>query len=295
MISWRSFNTTHAKLTVILVGASLLWNTEPIVLTSMAGKPGVFVPFWTWVMILISIALNVLSLSYSKANAQNTTLVQTDSRGYLKRDKYVAQDRSIHIANLIDDGSKANVASEPNANLHQFSADDKNTDDVLKTVGHESVVDLSGSYRLVKNINFQEYLACQGIGWAKRVAADAIITTTIIKQTDDTVTIGMSGIISSSTTYPIDGDPIESKVGDCVFQDTVKCMESGLGLRTTKVNEKYVVYIERTLTRADQCKGLENVEGKPATDQTMLVVRSKAVFKDGKEVEAIQYLICINE
>eukprot|EP00594_Rhizosolenia_setigera_P005147 CAMPEP_0178950492 /NCGR_PEP_ID=MMETSP0789-20121207/6683_1 /TAXON_ID=3005 /ORGANISM="Rhizosolenia setigera, Strain CCMP 1694" /LENGTH=101 /DNA_ID=CAMNT_0020631225 /DNA_START=113 /DNA_END=418 /DNA_ORIENTATION=+ len=89
--------------------------------------------------------------------------------------------------------------------------------------------------------------------------------------------IRVAGIISSETTFTIDGPPMTTKVKDRVYKDYVSYAENGMAIQVMKINEKYNYKI-RVLRKF--------------TDKTreMLEVRSTAYFeKTGKEVEAIQY------
>lgn len=138
-------------------------------------------------------------------------------------------------------------------------------------------IDLNGAFKLERNINFQEFLECQGVGWALRKAADKAITTHHITHEDKMLKIRVAGIISSETTFTIDGPPMTTKVKDRVYKDYVSYAENGMAIQVMKINEKYNYKI-RVLRKF--------------TDKTreMLEVRSTAYFeKTGKEVEAIQY------
>lgn len=138
-----------------------------------------------------------------------------------------------------------------------------------------NLIDLNGSFRLEKNVNFQNFLAAQGVNWALRNAANKAITTHHITHKGSMLKIRVSGIINSETEYTINGPPIPSKVKDRVYMDQVSYLEDGQGIKVTKVNEEhnYKIFVVR----------------KFSPDKKVLIVTSTAQFADGKSVEAIQY------
>lgn len=137
------------------------------------------------------------------------------------------------------------------------------------------LIDLNGTFRLEKNTNFQQFLACQGVGWALRAAADRAVTTHHITHKDKFLKIRVGGIISSETVYTIDGQTIvQTKVKDRVYDDSVTYTKDGTGVMVTKVCKKhnYKVFVVR----------------KFSPDKQTLTVTSTALFPKGKKVEAIQ-------
>lgn len=152
-----------------------------------------------------------------------------------------------------------------------------NNSGCIKTKSTKGLINLNGSFKLHKNINFTEFLGSQGVGLFLRNAADKVITTHHITHQDPTIKIRVSGIISSETTFIIDGPASQTKVKDRVYKDYVSYAENGNAIQVMKINEEHNYKI-RVLRRF--------------TDETqeMLEVRSTAYFEEtGKEVEAIQY------
>lgn len=90
---------------------------------------------------------------------------------------------------------------------------------------------------------------------------------------EHTVTIRVEGIISSQTTYIINGDPIETQIQSRVFSDTMKYLDSGDGVQVTKVchAEGYHVLVKRQLSSCRQ----------------IMTVTSTAIWPD-KQVQAQQ-------
>jgi len=139
-----------------------------------------------------------------------------------------------------------------------------------------SLLDLSGSFELEKKINFQEFLAAQGVGWMLRKAADKAPAVNRISHVGDTLRIQVSGILpTSETTYIVNGPEVETKIQHRVFRDRVTYLESGDGVRVTKVNDEegYRISITRRLS----------------PDRQIMTLTSRAIFDDErKDVESIQ-------
>jgi len=130
----------------------------------------------------------------------------------------------------------------------------------------DGIVNLSGSYKLIKNNNFDGILEAQGVPWALRRAADAARPTHTITHNGKSVTIQIQGIIESQTTYEIDGPPVETNVRGRVFRDQMKYLDSGDGIRVSKegVTENYNIETVRQLS----------------ADKMSITMTSKVLFKD---------------
>ncbi|GMH66300.1 hypothetical protein TrST_g8837 [Triparma strigata] len=136
-------------------------------------------------------------------------------------------------------------------------------------------INLSGTYKLFKNQNYQEFLACQGVGWALRKAADSASTTHTLTHDVDTgrFVLDVKGLISSQVEYRIYGESVRTQIKDKTFTDTVTYLPDGLGIRIHKQNlkDKYDIIVERRL-KGDEIEMKQRVE-----------------FKDGREgKEAVQ-------
>jgi hypothetical protein len=137
-------------------------------------------------------------------------------------------------------------------------------------------VDLTGVYKLVKNVNFEEFLAAQDIPWAlRRAAAAARPTHRIAHDTQThTITIKIEGIIESQTTYVINGPPAETNVRGRVFHDTVRYLNpatEGLGILVMKkgITEVYDCTVQRMFT-------------KPG-DRSEITMINTVTFRDGSK------------
>ena len=128
---------------------------------------------------------------------------------------------------------------------------------------------MSGSYKLDKNINYQNFLAIQGVGWALRKAADSANTTHHIAHdlASKTFHLKIQGLVSSEAVYKVYGDPITTKIKDKVFEDHTSYLPSGNGVRILKVNkaDNYTIEVCRILS----------------PDKTTITMDQTCEFKDG--------------
>ena len=139
----------------------------------------------------------------------------------------------------------------------------------------EGKVNMNGAFKLVKNDNFDGFLAAQGIPWALRRAADRARPTHRFSHVGDTITIKITGIIESETTYEIGGPPMGTSIRGRVFEDVISYLETNDGIKSEKkaLTEDYDIVVLRQL----------------APDRMSLTMTSKAIFHDDREdVVAIQ-------
>jgi hypothetical protein len=136
-------------------------------------------------------------------------------------------------------------------------------------------VNMNGAFKLVKNDNFDGFLAVQGVPWALRRAADQARPIHRFTHSGDTITIHIQGIIESQTTYEIGGPEKETSIRGRVFRDSLSYLEMGDGICSRKkaVTEDYDILVTRRLT----------------PDRMSLTMTSQALFHDGRQpVESIQ-------
>lgn len=134
----------------------------------------------------------------------------------------------------------------------------------------EGKVNMNGSFKLVKNDNFDGFLAAQGISWALRRAADQARPTHTFTHVGDVITIKITGIIESQTTYEIGAAvPKETNIRGRIFQDTISYLDTNDGIQSHKkaVTEDYDLHVTRQL----------------ASDGMSLTMTSKAIFHDDRE------------
>jgi hypothetical protein len=140
----------------------------------------------------------------------------------------------------------------------------------------EQPFDLSGAYKLVRNDNFEGFLAVQGVPWALRRAANQARPVHRITHLGNQLTIKIEGIIESQTTYIIGGAPVETNVRGRIFEDVVRYLEdnvTGIRVSKTALTEDYDVTVQRVLS----------------TDLQEITASSRAVFRDGRDpVECVQ-------
>jgi len=147
--------------------------------------------------------------------------------------------------------------------------------DITEGKGSDEPITLTGSYRLIKNDGFKDFLAAQGVNYILRAAADKAITTHHVTHRGTTLRIRVSGIITGDTTYIIGGDYMETKIQDKIFHDSATWLPNkSEGVRITKVSqsEKYNLLVTRRLS----------------ADKQLLYITSEAVYQDGKRVQAVQ-------
>lgn len=111
-------------------------------------------------------------------------------------------------------------------------------------------IDMTGTYKLVENDNFEELLAAQGIPWALRSAANRARPTHKFTHRGNLLTIKIQGIIESETKYHIGGSPTETAVRGRQFHDSVTYLEDKTGIQTLKraINDGYTVRVCRRLS-----------------------------------------------
>ncbi|KAL7562836.1 hypothetical protein ACA910_002455 [Epithemia clementina (nom. ined.)] len=135
--------------------------------------------------------------------------------------------------------------------------------------------DLSGAYKLIRNENFDGFLAVQGVPWALRQAANQARPIHRITHIGNQLTIKIEGIIESQTTYTIGGPPVETNVRGRIFRDVVQywssgetaCPVRGIVVSKTALTENYDVTVQRVLSE----------------DGQEIHMTSRAVFRDGRE------------
>ena len=141
--------------------------------------------------------------------------------------------------------------------------------------GETGKVNMNGSFKLVKNDNFDGFLAAQGVPWALRRAVDQARPIHTFTHRGNTITVQIQGIIESTTTYEIGGPPKETSIRGRVFRDVITYLDTEDGIRSHKqaVTEDYDIVVTRRL----------------APDRKSLVMSSRVVFRDDREpVESIQ-------
>ena len=82
-------------------------------------------------------------------------------------------------------------------------------------------IDMSGSYQLVENHNFEAFLVAQGLPWMLARAADKARPIHHITHLGKFITIRIEGIIESTSTYEINGEPVEGLIRGRLFADQV--------------------------------------------------------------------------
>jgi hypothetical protein len=143
--------------------------------------------------------------------------------------------------------------------------------------------DMSGAYKLVENINYEEFLGVQGVPRYFRSMANKAKPVHRLTHRGSLLTIRIESLIESETTYIINGPPVQCDVRGRIFEDTMQYLENGKkGILVTKraLTEQYHVTVQRELS----------------DDGKEILMTSKATFTDGKQpVECIQKFVRIIE
>jgi len=99
--------------------------------------------------------------------------------------------------------------------------DDDDDDEKRDEEKEKQPIDLSGVYELRENHNFEEFLEAQGIPWMLRRAANQARPTHRITHIGQYITIKIEGLIESSSTYTINGPPVEGLIRGRLFADKI--------------------------------------------------------------------------
>jgi len=139
-------------------------------------------------------------------------------------------------------------------------------------------VDMSGSYKLQANSNYQKFLEVQGVGWALRKAADSAAASQVIAHdvAGGRVRLQVKSLVSMALEYDVGAPAKRTQIKDKVFMDRVTYSERG-ELVVTKRNDKdgYTIVATRRLSPDKKTLYCEQVcscdNGKSATaEQTFL-------------------------
>lgn len=151
--------------------------------------------------------------------------------------------------------------------------------DESKAILAPQPIDMTGTYKLVENQNFEELLAAQGVPWALRSAANRARPTHKITHKGNLLTIKIEGIIETETTYEIGGLPTDSSVRGRQFKDLVTYLDDKTGIQTMKqaVNDGYSVRVCRQL--APDRSHLTMTSTLTFDDKTKETVESRQIFQ----------------
>jgi len=134
---------------------------------------------------------------------------------------------------------------------------------------------LTGTFKLFKNTNYQKFLEVQGVGWALRKAADSANVVHKIRHVPGSAfDLEVIGLVKSKEQYVIGGEGKITKIKNSEFIDTVTELGDGrVGVRITKVCKKggYKIEVEREL------EGDDNI-----------VMEQEVIFNDGRREKATQ-------
>lgn len=141
-------------------------------------------------------------------------------------------------------------------------------------------IDLSGLYKLIKIENLDAFLAAQGVPWPLRKAAAKVMPIHEITHERNNLRIRIdAGPIQTSTTYQINGGPVETVVRGRLFLDNVTYLRAsdnddennnggnprvvGVINEKTAVTEGYRVTVSRQLSDCDNYIYMQSVASFP--------------------------------
>jgi len=98
----------------------------------------------------------------------------------------------------------------------------RDDDDEQEEEEGDKPIDMRGTFKVVKNHNFGDFLKAQGVPWFLcNAASKARPTHHFTHTSSQKITIQIKGIIESQTSYHIDGPFTETTIRGRVFHDTV--------------------------------------------------------------------------
>ena len=267
------------------------------------------VPFYTMLvllyltLLLVSCCLETIYRWWTTTTTTRTTFskkpskqtVQVDNNSKMPQEE---QEEQVQVVSK----SKNEAAAPVVATAATGDNNNKNNNNNNNNMDHKIVddpemafqpFDLSGSYKLIHNDNFEGFLAVQGVPWALRRAANQARPIHRIYHKGNKLTIKIEGIIESQTTYIINGPAVETNVRGRIFEDVVRyvVMENknndkdkndnkndnndnnnnnnnivGICVSKTAVSEDYDVTVQRVLSN----------------DLQQIIMTSEAKFRDGR-------------
>jgi len=141
------------------------------------------------------------------------------------------------------------------------------------TVNGPQPINLSGLYKLIKIENLDAFLAAQGVPWPLRKAASKVMPVHEITHQDNHLKIRIdAGPIQTSTTYQINGGPVETVVRGRLFMDNVRYLRSaeedsnrvvGVVNEKTAVTEGYQVTVSRQLSDCNNFIYMQSIASFP--------------------------------
>ena len=229
--------------------------------------------------------------TFSKKTSKQT--VQVDNNSEMPQEE---QEEQVQVVSKSKNEAAAPVvATAATGDNNNNNNNNNNNMDNNKIVDDPEMAfqpfDLSGSYKLIHNDNFEGFLAVQGVPWALRRAANQARPIHRIYHKGNKLTIKIEGIIESQTTYIINGPAVETNVRGRIFEDVVRyvVMENnkndknkndnnndnnnknnnnivGICVSKTAVSEDYDVTVQRVLS----------------DDLQQIIMTSEAKFRDGR-------------
>jgi len=147
------------------------------------------------------------------------------------------------------------------------------------SISSKKKVNLTGTYKLVHNHNFMEFLKSQNIPVLFRKAANAAKPVHTLYHDGDRFDVQVDGIIKGSASFVIDGPPSKTNIRHLNYEDHATYVDDGQALQVRKV---------ATNPPPDGAMELI-VKRELGNNGHNLIMSSKARYKDGSEsLESVQ-------
>ncbi len=151
-------------------------------------------------------------------------------------------------------------------------------------------INLTGTYKLVHNDNFEEFLAAVHIPKLARKAANAAKPIHKYTHIGDSFRVQIDGILKSDTTFTINGPSRTSKIRGLYFLDHLTYLEDKEGVMTRKIIQND----HKTNKRSPGDKSISEIVVTRALSKNgkRMVMKSTAIGCDGSEIAvAVQTFI----
>ncbi|VEU43047.1 unnamed protein product [Pseudo-nitzschia multistriata] len=246
------------------LGASKAPPTAPVlssdlnVLASLRVLADRFEEWIQWIVVPLYLLGTVTYLSVRTYNDTDWTLVLSSTKTSEKKFRYslLPSLRMASTETIPEEPEEEGLKEETTTPLSVTPLPSQKYD-------KPAPIDMNGTFKVVENHNFAEFLNAQGLPWFLcKAASKARPTHTFSLPTYSDLTITIKGIIESETHYTIDGPCTETTIRGRVFRDSVNYLyeesDEGendgvcVGLRTTKVSvgEGYAVHVQRRIVPA---------------------------------------------
>jgi len=204
---------------------------------------------WSFTGLTLTAAIVVLAISHDARKFTNILLQVVSIHGFyigrkalkaFKRYRGSSDARSTSTS-AATDSTRGSIASEDT----KGTSPQQNA--TAAAVPAEGNVNLSGTWRLEENIDYEEFLKVSGASWVERKAANNAGATYVITHEGDRLKLVIKSLVAFEADYIIGGPMVETSIKRNRFEDTVTWLPDGRGVRISKLSRA-----KHTLTHADR-------------------------------------------